>query len=291
MRPTHSPKYANLFRSYSSENRQDKPNPNRAAVKKNFDNVVNYLFIFGFITSKLRDIAFILLSTIFGIISIFAYLFGYLLWFCSTLLTEHSPRNYDVLGQLTNSNDHYRIASLLGIIGCIMCISLPPIFLIPALLIFNISNFFWSMAEFHKLRYPLPPNIDPLFSSQRQKLYLYYVMGMAGSTIITTISALIIFFNPALTLVATMLTLSAGNVLTLGAFYSLSNTFQEFKPDHSYCKLASQLNFELKRKRTTVVSYHDQFIPQPKKMKIEKQVRPQIIEDPCTTSTHGPAFN
>ena len=215
---------------------------NKYAAK--LDGAVSQLFIIGFAASKFRSIPIVLVSLILTLISLIAYLLGYFLWFIATLLYPDHPRKQEFWYGFAQFKQQYQLASLLGAIACIMCLLCPPLFLVPALWIFAISNMLWSIAEYHKLQHP--PTDNPNYSTKQQTLYLRYVILMTAVCVLSAICATMAIFCPQLAFLAFILPMTVGNLLTLAAFHCCGQCIlTDFKPDHSYAKLSRQLSFDL----------------------------------------------
>ncbi len=208
------------------------------------DGLVSGLFITGFAASKLKDIPAV--GLIFTLISLCAYLIGYLLWNIATRLYPNHPRKANHWFGFAQFKQQYELASLLGLVACIMCLTNPGLLVVPALWIFVLSNTLWSIAEYHKLKHP--PSHNPNFSSKQQALYLRYVLLMTAVCALSAICATAAFINPLFAFVAYMLPLTLGNVLTVLAFHACGQSlFNTFKPDHTYIKLSKRLAFDLKQ--------------------------------------------
>lgn len=208
------------------------------------DGAVGQLFIIGFAASKFKDIPISLVSLIMTVISLLAYLVGYLLWFVATLLYPDHPRKHQFWYGFAQFKQQYQLASLLGALACIICLTCPPLFIVPACWMFAVSNMLWTIAEYHKFQHP--PTDNPNYSSERQAVYLRYVMLMTAVCILSTICITIVMICPALVFLAFIVPMTIGNLLTLAAFHYCGQCiFNDFKPDHSYAKLADKLSFDL----------------------------------------------
>lgn len=220
---------------------------------KIFDSISGYLFLMGSITAKLKIIPSFMASAIFNLVSLFAYLIGYVAWYVASSLYPDHPRHQDSWYGFAQFKAQYQMAALLGTIATIttiMCIIIPSL-TIPTAWLYTLSNLIWSISEYHKQKNP--PD-DPEYSNTKQALYVRYTVTITLFSALTSMSTtLAILFPPAGFAVITTAAL-IGVGLTIASFYYWGNyTFGNHSPDtvnHSYDKLSEQLSFNLNHQLT-----------------------------------------
>lgn len=156
--------------------------------KKQLNNAASYLFFSAFVTSKLRQLPFALLSPILNALSITFNLLGYLVWCLATFMhPEQKPHQYEWYG-FAQFKEQHRMAAVLGILGSVLSfVAIAyPVFLIPAVWLFLGSNIFWTISEYHK--YKNPAIQDPDYSHKKQKNFLYYAGTMTAIGFVTALA-------------------------------------------------------------------------------------------------------
>ncbi|MDP1603202.1 MAG: hypothetical protein Q8M03_08055 [Legionella sp.] len=214
---------------------------------KRLDRASGILFLLSFVLSKLRYIPFSLFSAITYSSSLVVLMMGYFLWFLACQLYPEHPRlkgNWYAFSQFKNQN---RMAAVIGSIAIICCFAAFafPVFMVPACWLFVLSNIFWGISQFHKMKNP--PTYDPDYSSSRQRTYLSYVAIMISLSILNAISATLLFIFPLFTVTIIALTIGLSFLLCLAAFNKwLDFNFIKHQPDriesHSYASMKEKLD-------------------------------------------------
>ena len=217
-----------------------------------FDRLSGYFFLTGFITSKLKSIPIAIVAVIFNLVSLFAYLIGYVAWYLAAHIHPEHPRKKEDWYGFAQFKDQYKIAALLGTIATIatiLSIIAPPL-IIPTAWVYTISNSIWSISEHHKINNP-PPN-DIHFSSTKQSHYLKYALLVASSSAITALAATVVFLFPASAFIIVTGSTLVGTALTIASLYYWGKcAFGKHPPDklnHTYNTLSRELSFELENK-------------------------------------------
>lgn len=204
------------------------------------DSISGYFFFAGLITSKLKTIPLMLLSPIFNLASLIAYLVGYVTWHIAALCYPHHPRKPKHWYSFAELKEQYQLAALIGTLATVLCFAFPPL-IVPALWLYTISNILWSIAEYHKKEHP--PAHDETFSSTKQALYVRYAVLVTIASIITTIAATAILFFPPMGFALLLGASIVGGTLTAIAFYYWGkSSFGKHQPDkinHSYLAVPS----------------------------------------------------
>ena len=210
------------------------------------DSISAYLFLLGNITYRLRAMPFAIVSAIFNLVSLFAYLAGYIVWHVAALFYPGYPRHDQHWYGFAEFKEQYQIAALLGAVATIICLVFPPM-VIPAALLYTLSNLIWTISEHHKKQNP-PPD-DSQYSSIKQAIYFKYsVLVTAGSALTAIASTVVFLFPPASFVVLTASTMIGLGLTVAALYYWGKSTFGHFQPDkvdHSYKKFSKQLSFEL----------------------------------------------
>ena len=208
--------------------------------------ISGYFFMAGFFTSKFKSASNFLVASIFNLLSLFAYMIGYVLWYVATLFYPDYPRKHDEWYGFAEFKDQCQIAALIGIVASILCL-LFPILILPTALLYAGSNASWCIAEYHKKENP--PLDDEDYSSAKQALYFIYTALITSSSIVAVVAATVALLFPPIAFVVLTAATVIGIALSVIALYFWGQcTFGNFAPDkvsHSYNKLSDQLNFSL----------------------------------------------
>lgn len=195
------------------------------------DNISGKLFLTGFFLSKLKSISGMVLSPILNIVSLVAYLFGYITWYLATLFYPDHPRKRDAWYGFTEFKEQYQAAAFLGTFASILCL-VNPALILPAVWIFSLSSMVWMISEYHKYRNP--PSYDQNFSSARQATYLRYVATTTAISLITAFSVSLAIALPVTAGASLLIGVVVGNALTiLALYYWKRSLYDEFEPDNS----------------------------------------------------------
>jgi hypothetical protein len=213
------------------------------------DSISGYLFLTGFLSTKLKNIPVALVSSIFNVISLFAYLIGYVVWYVSALLYPEHPRRRDSWYGFAQFKDQYQIAALLGTIATISTIIgliFPPL-IIPTAWLYTISNFVWSASEYHKQQNTPPGNES--YSTAKQGIYIRYTLLVTASSIVAALGITVAILCPPAAFIVIPATTIIGILLTVASLaYWGKAAFGHYPPDrvdHSYQQLSKQLSFPL----------------------------------------------
>ena len=207
------------------------------------DSLSGYLFLVGFISSKLKNIPIFIVTAILTPVSLGAYLIGYIAWYMASLFYPDHPRKNDSWYAFAKFRQQYQFAALLGTMATIMCVVSPPL-LIPTAWLYTGSNLMWSISEYHKKENPLPD--DKRYSSARQSIYLRYAILVTISSILTAITATVVFFFPPTALFVLTCSSIFGTALTIASLYHWGKcAFGNYLINHSYTQLSKQLAFPL----------------------------------------------
>ena len=214
------------------------------------DKLSGYFFLTGFITSKIKNIPIAIIAVIFNLVSLFAYLVGYVAWYLAAFIQPNYPRKKDDWYGFAQFKDQYKIAALIGTIAtiaAIMSIIAPPL-IIPTAWIYTMSNSIWSISEYHKKNNPSPHDQD--VSSTKQSHYFRYALLIAISSIITTLAATVVFlFPPSAFIIVTGSTIVSTALTIASLYYWGECAFGHNPPDsinHTYNTLSSGLSCTLK---------------------------------------------
>lgn len=196
---------------------------------KTLDSISGRLFLVGLLAGRLKNIPNFMLSSILNIISLSAYLVGYLVWYLTTFFYPEHQRKRESWYGFAQFKEQLQAAALLGILATMFCL-ISPALIIPAAWIYTISNTLWSMGEYHKMTRPATEDLS--YSSRRQGLYLRYALLASASGIVTTIAATITFFYPlaALGIFIASTTISV-SLMAVATYYWGKCVFGVFTPD------------------------------------------------------------
>lgn len=193
------------------------------------DSVSNLLFVIGFAASRLKEIPIAILSTILALISIVAYLLGYLAWFLATFFYPDGGRAEAFWYGFAQVKIQYQVTAVIGLIASILCLTLQPTLIVAALWMFTLSNLIWCTAEYHKLHHPEVN--EHAHSYDRQAHYLHYTICMTASCLVSCIAATIAFFIPAVIFPAFLVSIIGGNILAALSFYYLGTHATNSPPE------------------------------------------------------------
>jgi hypothetical protein len=173
------------------------------------------LFMGGLILSKLNMPSIARsLSYIISTISLVCYLIGYLFWLITTQFYPHLP--YPTWSIFSSLSEQYQASALIGLIACIICLFFP-VYMVPALWMFVVSNALWCLAEYSKLQYKEAAQLD----ITSQYYYFTYTKLATLVSIITALAASASFCFPVTALPLTIASFMLGNIISILAFYYL----------------------------------------------------------------------
>lgn len=192
---------------------------------RRLDSASGIFFLLGAVNNKLRNIPIPLVSLIFNTISLGFTLIGYILWTASCMLAPKERRKKEAWYGFSQYKHQNRLAGIIGVIGIALFfvgIAVPVIIPVAYWLIF-ISNAYWAIAEFHKLR--SPPQNEPGYTKKNQNHYYNYALLITLASLISAIgytaaAAVPPFFLPIFIVTTTIaLFFSAIAIGELGAYF------------------------------------------------------------------------
>lgn len=217
---------------------------------KALDRASGYLFLVGFLTSKLKNIPVSIVGAIFNLVSLFAYLIGYVAWYLAAYMYADYPRQREEWYGFAEFKIQYQVAALIGLVATIMCLIFPPL-IMPVAWFYTVSNFIWSISEHHKKKNP-PPDAEN-YSTEKQGIYFRYASAVALNSAITAVAATIVFLFPPLAFTILTAATVIGAVVTVAAiFYWGKHAFGKYPPDndrlaHSYAVVSAGLPDQAER--------------------------------------------
>lgn len=161
------------------------------------DNVVNFLFALGFITSKLSYSPFILLIPYSQPISLLCYGIGYILWLLISKLSPSTPAQSHAWYGFAEFKDQHQLAAILGI-AAVFCyaaaLTMPMAFLVSGWL-FALSDIIWCIGEYHKNQ-SLPKNAPTREDPWKKVTFRYSLLASEFALLNALTTTLTIFFPP-----------------------------------------------------------------------------------------------
>jgi hypothetical protein len=200
------------------------------------------VFFLGFLSSQLRAIPVAVVSGIFALVSLIAFLVGYLAWYLAALcFPDYARQRHQWYGFFEYKKQNL-VSAMIGMVATVLCLCCPAL-IFPAFILYTISNSLWVIAEYHYKNNPNPN--DENFSSKRQADYLYYTLFITLGTILATAALAISIFCPLLAPAVYIASTVICTSLTLISFYFRGKSLLgKYKPDNiegSYQKLAQGL--------------------------------------------------
>lgn len=199
---------------------------------KTLDIISGRLFLLGFFASKLKATPILLVSAIFNIVSLAAYLVGYIVWFVASLFYPPHKRQTESWYGFAQFKDQFQAAALIGTAATILCI-IAPTFILPAAWFYVISNTLWSIGEYHKKA--SPSQEDKEYSSAKQAIYFRYTLLVTSSSLIGAAASTIALIYPA----TAMLLIPASttvvmSLILISTYYWAECSFGDFPPDQDF---------------------------------------------------------
>ncbi|KTD63989.1 hypothetical protein [Legionella spiritensis] len=201
---------------------------------KRLDKATSILFLGGFFFSKLQNTPLLLLSVLFNLISLSLYLTGYILWYIASHLYPNYPQKEECWYGFTQFKNQYKISAMLGTAAILLCLlAIPfPLLMLPASLLFAVSNTIWCIAEYHKMKQP--PSYDKDYSSEKQSVYMRYALLSTGISILTVTAAILSLCFPPVALPLMITTTIISFLLNLIAIDTwLACQLETYKPDRA----------------------------------------------------------
>lgn len=164
------------------------------------------LFFTGFIASKLQYVPFAAAAAAFRFLSLGLYLIAYSFWFAASYnQPEHERADKEWYG-FAQIKEQFLYSSLTGFIATAMSVAaiFVPALFPPAAWLFVLGNAFWTIGEYHKLNNP-PKDQD--FSYSQQEAYTSYALSTSIISVISAISATIMFVFPPITMPLSIFTI------------------------------------------------------------------------------------
>lgn len=137
----------------------------------------------GFISTRLKSIPNASIAAILNIISLGAYLIGYLAWWIGTCLYPNHPKLQDSWYGFAEFKYQYQAAALLGFFATFIII-ISATLTILATWMYAISNLLWVIGEHHKGTYQEIQSCDHQ-SIEKQSLYFRFVLLVTIGSIVT----------------------------------------------------------------------------------------------------------
>ncbi|MDR3501830.1 MAG: hypothetical protein P4L79_04530 [Legionella sp.] len=164
------------------------------------------LFFTGFIASKLQYVPFAAAAAAFRFISLGLYLIAYSFWFAASYnQSEHERADKEWYG-FAQIKEQFLFSSLAGFIATVVSVAaiFVPALFPPAAWLFVLGNTLWTIGEYHKLNNP-PKDQD--FSYSQQEAYTSYAVSTSIISVISAISATIMFLFPPITMALSIFTI------------------------------------------------------------------------------------
>ncbi len=164
------------------------------------------LFFTGFIASKLQYVPFAAAAAAFRFLSLGLYLVAYSFWFAASYNQPEHERAHKEWYGFAQIKEQFLFSSLAGFIATavsVAAIFVPALFP-PAAWLFVLGNTLWTIGEYHKLNNP-PKDQD--FSYSQQEAYTSYALSTSIISVISAISATIMFFFPPITMALSIFTI------------------------------------------------------------------------------------
>ena len=216
-------------------------------VAKLLDDITGFIFLGAFLISKAQHIPHPFVRAASKLISLSAYLVGYLLWFIATLFYDKHERVRDNWYGFAEFKEQFRATSIIGFVATVLCLTYP-VLLIPASCLFAISNVLWLIGVYHQNN---TPSFDTTVPKSEKNSYFLYVSLITASSIITTAGMIAVFLFPliaapiltATTVVSLGLTVSAMLLLARIRFFSQPPKEQaSIVPKESFASIGSGLS-------------------------------------------------
>ncbi|MGL5742490.1 MAG: hypothetical protein ACRCXC_08040 [Legionella sp.] len=214
-------------------------------VAQKLDKASGVLFFAGFVVSKLQYAPFPLASAIFRFVSLGIYLMAYGFCLTANLLHPDHKEHQDKWYGFAQIKEQFIFSSFIGLLGTVTSIAavfIPALFP-PAAWLFCIGNAIWAVGEYHKFKNP--PKNDENYSSSRQRAYLSYSITTTAISLVTAISATLMFVFPPAAIPITIFSLIICAGLGALAFdFWLNSSFGEHKPSpapNSYHQMSDSL--------------------------------------------------
>lgn len=135
-----------------------------------------------------------MLSEILSIPIFVLWLIGYSTWYLGSLFkSNQNPSKANGWYGFVEFQQQYQTAALLGLIATVLGFFLPTL-IAPIAWLYAIANVFWSIGNYHETALPHPDN--PTYSTEKQKKYTFFSMGITTLSLIAAVSATILTFFP-----------------------------------------------------------------------------------------------
>ena len=203
---------------------------------KTLDKASGTLFMLGLVSGKLRFIPIPLFSSVIALISLGSYLAGYLIWLFTCRFYPQYPAIPQTWFGFLPIRQQHLLAAITGVVAMGLCFAALalPILAVAGTWIFALSNLFWVIAEYHRLKNPPTPLINPYYVHRRQVYYLSYAILATLVSILAGLlftAPLLLPALPAIT-AAAALTSFISTILCFSAFYFLFKSLL-YAPPHA----------------------------------------------------------
>lgn len=165
---------------------------------KKIDKTSGVFFTAGFFLSKISHLPLHFLSTVFNLIALLLYLVGYLTWLVASFFHPETQARQEKWYGFTEFKKQYFISAGIGTVATLLAVATTlflSALLIPGLWLYLISNVFWVLAEYHKLKNP--HEFDEDYSHTKQRSYFSYSLCATGISLVIALSTTLnILFPP-----------------------------------------------------------------------------------------------
>jgi hypothetical protein len=147
---------------------------------KRLDTISTVLFAIGVVLARLRILLQIpIVSMIVLPIDLGMYLLGYAVWLYGARV--HPEENYDLKEfpyNITTLRQKVTASAVIGIIASALGFGaiFMPILMVPACIVFTISNLFWCWSEYHINQQSQKDGTRSTIKKDAQKSYFHYVL-------------------------------------------------------------------------------------------------------------------
>lgn len=203
-------------------------------------------FFLGFTTARMQHLPIPFIAPVSTLGSLIFYAIGYFLWELASERYASNPVLPKYWYGFSQFKDQYKTASILGGLALVCCLVgiLFPVALVVAAWIFTLSNVFWSIAEYHKLKAP-PAEEEEKFSTRNQSYYFKYVACVTLITLVTTITTTLAFiFPPAALLIAAIAVVTSLFLSGFAMHFWTECTLNKVPPDKVLNNLSEEDSYK-----------------------------------------------
>ncbi len=185
---------------------------------KKIDKLSNIFFIMGLFFSKLHYFPLYFLSGLFNLVALSFYLLGYITWLTASFLHPDTAINDEEWYGFAQFKQQYSISALIGTVATVLTLAtlFSQILILPSAWLFLVSNVFWCIAEYHKLKNP-PAYGD--YSHTQQTSYLNYCITSTSLSFFVAAMTTLTFCIPPTAIFTVPFSLLVGAGFSLVSFY------------------------------------------------------------------------